>query len=573
MKKYIFDNSNIAESYSGVTTPLTYSFARYAYQEVYKHFCRMMGVVPAVIEKNVDMFSRMVVFIGNRMYYDLINWYKLVSFLPGYRFNRGFFEKMLGVQESYAYTREQQDGVFRKYCVILPGLIFQTTGILCSFVFMGSLIKCFNKRFDRVFREIDAIDLAQLGEGDLKDLFFRLHKDLVSQWRVPIANDFAVMVSTGIADSLFKKWFQGASVYSFLYSKSHSPLVSLDPGLQIVELASRIRKDCSICDVFETGKNAEEIFKTLDRDFVSHPVKLLLEEYLKTFGSRAPNELKLESKTLNERPEILIEVLRSFVAGGNSLSNPNQEKRLVPPGFDRMGPLNRFILQRVLDWAMQSIARREETRLRRAMIFGFARRIFLAMGQRFCDKGVLDAVEDIFFLTTEDIFAFVKENPGMVDLKVLVTKRKKEFDSWHMIDLPRRIETFKSIDELEKEFASREEPLVSVPASRFVKGVVASRPKGDSVIGTALVLPEFDPEAGFAGKILITKQTDPGWTVVFPLLEGLVVERGGMLSHAAIVARELNIPCVVGVDRATAFIKDGSQVRIDLNTGEIHAEN
>ncbi len=229
MKKYIFDNSNIAESYSGVTTPLTYSFARHAYQEVYKHFCRMMGVSSAVIEKNADMFPRMVVFIGYRMYYDLINWYRLVSFLPGYRFNRGFFEKMLGVQESYAHAREEETGFVQKYFIILPKLIFQAAGIFCSFVFMGTLIQRFNKRFDRVFQEINAIDLTKLRETELKDLFFRLHKDLVSQWRVPIANDFAVMVSAGIAGNLFKKWFQGESVYSFLYSKLHNSLISLDP--------------------------------------------------------------------------------------------------------------------------------------------------------------------------------------------------------------------------------------------------------------------------------------------------------------------------------------------------------
>ena len=68
MKKYIFDNSNIAESYSCVTTPLTYSFARYAYQEVYKHFCRMMGVGRRTINQHKEIFPRMVVFIGYRMY-------------------------------------------------------------------------------------------------------------------------------------------------------------------------------------------------------------------------------------------------------------------------------------------------------------------------------------------------------------------------------------------------------------------------------------------------------------------------------------------------------------------------
>jgi pyruvate,water dikinase len=49
-----------------------------------------------------------------------------------------------------------------------------------------------------------------------------------------------------------------------------------------------------------------------------------------------------------------------------------------------------------------------------------------------------------------------------------------------------------------------------------------------------------------AGDILVTRQTDPGWATVFPLIAGLVMERGGMLSHGAIIAREFGIPSIVG---------------------------
>ena len=71
------------------------------------------------------------------------------------------------------------------------------------------------------------------------------------------------------------------------------------------------------------------------------------------------------------------------------------------------------------------------------------------------------------------------------------------------------------------------------------------------------------------GDILVTRQTDPGWVVVFPLISGLIVERGGMLSHGAIVSREFGIPAIVGVDAATAKIKDGDWLILNANTGEI----
>ncbi len=71
------------------------------------------------------------------------------------------------------------------------------------------------------------------------------------------------------------------------------------------------------------------------------------------------------------------------------------------------------------------------------------------------------------------------------------------------------------------------------------------------------------------GDVLVTRQTDPGWGPIFPLISGLVVERGGMLSHGAIIAREFGIPSVVGVADATRRIRHGSRVTVDGNSGTV----
>jgi pyruvate,water dikinase len=70
-----------------------------------------------------------------------------------------------------------------------------------------------------------------------------------------------------------------------------------------------------------------------------------------------------------------------------------------------------------------------------------------------------------------------------------------------------------------------------------------------------------------AGQILVTRQTDPGWATVFFLVRGLVIERGGMLSHGAIIAREYGIPAVVGVPNATRLIADGERIHVDGDKG------
>jgi pyruvate,water dikinase len=69
------------------------------------------------------------------------------------------------------------------------------------------------------------------------------------------------------------------------------------------------------------------------------------------------------------------------------------------------------------------------------------------------------------------------------------------------------------------------------------------------------------------GDVLVTRQTDPGWAPVFCLVSGLVIERGGMLSHGAIIAREFGLPCIVGVTNATGAIPHGATVTVDADQG------
>jgi pyruvate,water dikinase len=94
---------------------------------------------------------------------------------------------------------------------------------------------------------------------------------------------------------------------------------------------------------------------------------------------------------------------------------------------------------------------------------------------------------------------------------------------------------------------------------------------GGRVTGRATVLRDVTQAARLArGDILVTRQTDPGWAPVFFLIAGLVIERGGMLSHGAIIAREFGIPCVVAVRGATQVIPDGTTITVDGDHGNVY---
>ena len=115
----------------------------------------------------------------------------------------------------------------------------------------------------------------------------------------------------------------------------------------------------------------------------------------------------------------------------------------------------------------------------------------------------------------------------------------------------------------------------TTPATASVEQTPPSELHGAGACGgrteaRAAVLEDiFDAARLTVGDVLVTRQTDPGWGPVFPLISGLVIERGGMLSHGAIIAREFGIPSVVGVHGATSRIAHGARVRVDGDRGVV----
>jgi pyruvate,water dikinase len=84
------------------------------------------------------------------------------------------------------------------------------------------------------------------------------------------------------------------------------------------------------------------------------------------------------------------------------------------------------------------------------------------------------------------------------------------------------------------------------------------------------VLSEADFPRVQKGDVLVARVTAPSYNTFLPLLGALVTDRGGLLSHPAIVAREYGLPCVVGCIDASAKIQDGARIRVDGATGEVH---
>jgi pyruvate,water dikinase len=179
----------------------------------------------------------------------------------------------------------------------------------------------------------------------------------------------------------------------------------------------------------------------------------------------------------------------------------------------------------------------------------------LRIGAHLADVGVLDDPRDAFFLSCEELLGEL----AAVTPAVLAARRA-EFEEFRTLDLP---------------VSWRGNPIpLSTPAgsdpggqqSTTLTGVGCSG--GEVTARARVVLDPADVEME-VGEILVARTTDPSWVSVMYCASALLVDIGGQLSHAAVVARELGIPCVMDLGTATTLLHDGDLLRVDGRTGVV----
>jgi pyruvate,water dikinase len=221
-------------------------------------------------------------------------------------------------------------------------------------------------------------------------------------------------------------------------------------------------------------------------------------------------------------------------------------------------------------WTQRSIVYRERARFRQALLYTRCRRVALHIGDRLVAKGWLQSRDDVFFLTCAELDELTAGR-AMFPLgsATLVRSRKRQHAQASQLapaDVFRLPEgdTFAGGPHDAATEAAPEEQSVAA-AGTVLAGTTAC---GGRVTARAAVLRGIEEASRLTrGDVLVTRQTDPGWAPVFCLISGLVIERGGMLSHGAIIAREFGLPCVVGVKRATTRIPHGAAITVDGDRG------
>ena len=206
------------------------------------------------------------------------------------------------------------------------------------------------------------------------------------------------------------------------------------------------------------------------------------------------------------------------------------------------------------------ISNREISRLNRSRIYGMVREIVRSLGKNFLAAGLIDSEKDIFYLTYDEMFAMAKEP---FDAKDRIKQRKNEYRMYKCLP------AFSRIIFEKKEFSKHH---VSVNSHRMrssedvMQGVPCS---GGISEGEALVVEDISMLEGCKDKILATKMTDPGWVFYLASARGVISQKGSILSHTAIISREIGIPSVVGVADVMNRINTGDIVKMDGSSGRI----
>lgn len=198
---------------------------------------------------------------------------------------------------------------------------------------------------------------------------------------------------------------------------------------------------------------------------------------------------------------------------------------------------------------------REAQRFEWERILAAQRQLLIEAAVRLYDKGVLRDTEDIWFLEWNELINLL-ENGGQAPESAIEARRHA-----HYLEKCLRRPSFIGPDQPECAAAGS-------PVGTVLRGLGVSP---GFVRGRAVVLarPQEIPRAFEGPAIAVLTALDPAWTALFPRVQGLVIERGGLLSHAAILAREYGVPLVIGIEDATTQIRSGMEIAIDANGGTV----
>lgn len=525
----ILDNSNISESFPGICLPLSESFAGEMYSGIFTSLGRRF--LGKRVSSYEAVFQRMVGGFSGRMYYEISSWYDILRLLPFSGKIIPVWQGMLGVSNEEISFSKKKPSFFLKCRIALLFCYY----FIVSQRKMKELDKFFQERYVSYSKRVEEEEEAQA----LYRIFLEMKEDLLREWDITLMNDMVSFIST------------------HLYGKKMAfSLETMKPVRALSTLKAVARKH---------GLDSEEYRKEK-------------KSYISAYGDRIEGELKLETRTYRSNEELLDRwILDALETEKTDCSEKDCEEtsRMEKPSEQKQ---RKSFLYRL---AESSCNNREISRLHRTRCFGLMRRIVDKIGEKTIGF-------DIYYLSLEELEEMIFTGK---DFALKIARERELRKAYEKLPVLSRVKLLGKVDrdplagEIRvlsyESFKGKSEkssvPFSQEPKNFESKGKTESTPRvffGRGVSkgifrGEVLKIKSLQglraTEA--KGKILLSYSTDPGWFPYLDMAEGLITERGSLLSHSAILARELEKPAVVNIPKIMEELQSGDIVEIDGDLG------
>lgn len=385
----------------------------------------------------------------------------------------------------------------------------------------------------------------------------RLRAEIVEVWREAVVHPPSDLDSArrllARARDLYTTAFELATLASMFSQAIYDRLVMLTESLGLAGLEHRLVTGYD--DLLETSL-VTDMFR-LAHDEID------LATFLLRHGYHGPAEGQMDSLVWREETKPLLALVDRYASRGSDAHPQAAVERQVAVRHEAeaqmlaaAGRLRAPGVRLTLRLARLLIPQREVGKANYTQCIDIARVAARAIGRELVGRGLLQDPEDVFGLTYDEVQSELLAG----DLSALAAERKAIRDDYLTTDLPAKWTgppTRVAIDESQIDEGAESDVVEGEPVG------------GGAVVGRVRVVTDPVDDDLEPGEILVCRMTDPGWASLFHLAAGIAVDMGGQMSHGAIVARELGLPCVTCTVDGTRRLRTGDLVRLDGDTGRI----
>jgi phosphohistidine swiveling domain-containing protein len=563
----IFSNVNVNENYPRPLSPLLYSIASEAYESYFRNLGRSLGVRESVLEQLDAPLRHCVGVHGARLYYDLTNIHRAIAAAPFGAQLGAAFDGFVGIEDE---GRGREHTTMSQRRPNWRELAPSCWAAIRAFRSLPRRVGRFEAQVDAYVARTEALE--QLPIEQLHARFNEFLQLRLRRWTDASLADLAATLGYAWLRWTLRRTLGEDAAKRLPQSLllAIPELVSGKPIERLWELSRMARADPSLCEAFAelAQVNPDALLARLRADPRQQCFCAALDDYVREYGFRISGELMLTTESYVERPAALLPVLAPYL----SLDGPTPEHthalqaarrdQAIAEVRGQLRPHWRMIFDRALRATQRAIGYRERVRLRQALLYSRLRAVVRELGRKLVARGRLTKSDDLLFLSWRELDDWLSGHAMFpAAIPELVQLRRREHARLSAMRPPDTVHLPVGeylIDAGEPAELDERETLVGV-------GVAGGR-----TTGTARVIEDLSEANTFErGDCLVTRQTDPGWAPLFFLAKGLVMERGGMLSHGAIVAREFGIPGVIAVPNATRMLRSGMRIEIDGDGGRV----